>query len=78
MLTALLLAQLIAQGPPCGYWLGAEITPENTPLTGCFIPSWRGDGSGAQLRIDQFSPSGLRATPVPPTPWPQFQPAQNP
>ena len=63
-------AVLLAQGPMCGGLYG--MTPDNAPYTGCFVPSWKGDGSGAQIRMDPLlSPSGYRATPIPPRrqPW---------
>ena len=65
-------AVLLAQGPMCGGQ--HDLRPDDTALllTGCFIPSGRGDGSGAQIRIDPLlSPSGYRATPIPPRrqPW---------
>ena len=76
-MTPLLAAVLIAQAPLCGGLY--KMTPEDAPLTGCFIPSGRGDGSGAQIRIDPiFSPSGYRATPVSPTSLPLWQPATSP
>ena len=72
MLSLIASGLLLAQGPVCGGLYGT--TPENSPFTGCFIPSGRGDGSGAQIRIDPiFSPSGYRATPVPPTTLPTYQ-----
>ena len=72
MLSLITSGLLLAQGPVCGGLYGT--TPENSLFTGCFIPSGRGDGSGAQIRIDPiFSPSGYRATPVPPTTLPTYQ-----
>lgn len=65
---------LLAQGPLCGGMFNT--TPENSPLTGCFMPSWKGDGSGAQIRMDPFSPSGYRATPVLPPELPRYIPPQ--
>ena len=67
--TALLIAQLAA--PYCGWNYGAVMTPENTPYTGCYVPSQSGEG-GAVLREDPFSPGGLRATPVGPRQLPQL------
>ena len=61
MVELLLLAQL--SGPTCGWNNGMEITPENMPLTGCTVPS-KTDPQGVRLRIDPFSPSGLRAEPA--------------
>jgi hypothetical protein len=61
-----IFSSLIAQVPYCGWNYGVEITPEDAWLTGCFIPSWKNDGSGTQIKIDVFSPGGVRATPVPP------------
>jgi hypothetical protein len=60
----LLLAQL--SGPPCGWNYGVEITPENMPLTGCTVPS-KTDPYGVRLRMDPFSPSGVRAEPARPS-----------
>ena len=64
-------AVLLAQGPMCGGQY--DLRPDDTALllTGCFIPSGRGDGSGAQIKVDPLSGSGYRATPVPkrPMPW---------
>lgn len=65
----LLLAQLAA--PYCGYNYGVEITPQDAPFTGCYVPSWSGQG-GAVLREDPLSPGGVRATPVLPAPLPQL------
>ncbi len=61
MAELLLLAQL--SGPPCGWSYGVEITPENMPLTGCTVPS-KADPYGVRLRMDPFSPSGVRAEPA--------------
>lgn len=63
MVGLLLLAQL--SGPPCGWNYGIEITPENMPLTGCTVPS-KTDPYGVRLRMDPFSPSGVRAEPARP------------
>jgi hypothetical protein len=65
---------LLAQGPLCGGTF--NIRPEDTPFTGCFVPSGRGDGGGAQIRMDPLAPSGYRATPVPPRELPQYIPPQ--
>ena len=67
--TALLIAQLAA--PYCGWNYGTEITPSDAFVTGCFVPSWQGQG-GAVLRTDPLSPGGLRATPVGPAQLPQL------
>lgn len=67
---------LLAQGPLCGGLY--NIRPEDAPFTGCFIPSGKGDGSGAQIRMDPlFSPSGYNTTPVPAPQLPQFAPSQK-
>jgi hypothetical protein len=63
MATVLLLAQLA--GPACGWNYGAEITPENSPYVGCVVPS-KTDPGGTRLRLEMFSPSGLRAEPARP------------
>lgn len=76
MTMALLAAgMLLTQGPLCGGLY--DIRPEDAPFTGCFVPSSKGDGSGAQLRLDPFSPSGYRATPVPPRELPQYIPPRK-
>ena len=77
MTPALLAAGLLlAQGPLCGGLY--DIRPEDAPFTGCFIPTWNGDGGGAQIRIDPlFSPSGYRATPVKPPELPRYIPPQQ-
>jgi hypothetical protein len=70
----LVIPLLLAQGPYCG---GVHnLRPEDAPFTGCFVPSGRGDGGGAQLRMDPFSPSGYRATPVLPPELPRYIPPQ--
>ena len=66
MVELMLLAQL--SGPACGWNNGMEITPENMPLTGCTVPS-KSDPYGVRLRMDSFSPSGLRAEPARPKLW---------
>ena len=66
MVELILLAQL--SGPACGWNSGMEITPENMPLTGCTVPS-KSDPYGVRLRMDPFSPSGLRAEPARPKLW---------
>jgi hypothetical protein len=67
--TALLIAQLAA--PYCGNNYGTDITPQDAFVTGCYVPSWSGQG-GAVLRVDPLSPGGLRATPVGPSQLPQL------
>jgi hypothetical protein len=64
MVSLILLAQL--SGPPCGYTYGWEITPQNMPLTGCTVPT-KGNPYGTRLRMDPYSPSGVRAEPAGPT-----------
>lgn len=66
-------ALLIAQAPLCGGLYG--ITPETSILnTGCFVPSGRGDGSGAVIRMaPQLSPGPYQAEPVPPETAPSWQ-----
>jgi hypothetical protein len=72
-MTPFIAAVLIAQAPLCGGLY--NITPDDAPFTGCFIPSWRGDGSGAVIKSDPLlSPSGYRATPVPPRSLPLWGP----
>lgn len=69
MVELLLLAQLY--GPACGWNYGVEITPEDSPFVGCTVP----DASGqyrTRLRMDPFSPSGVRAEPAGPAPLPVF------
>lgn len=68
-------AVLLAQGPLCGGLY--DLRPEDAPFTGCFVPSWKGDGSGAQIRVDPLSPSGYRATPVLPHQLPRYTPPSN-
>jgi hypothetical protein len=70
MVGLLLLAQL--SGPPCGFNYGMEITPQNMPLTGCTVPS-KDNPYGTRLRMDPFSPAGVRAEPAGPTPYPIYQ-----
>jgi hypothetical protein len=60
-----LLPVLLAQGPVCGTG-PLQVTPEQALFTGCFIPSGRMDGSGAQVFIDPLAPNGYRAKPIPP------------
>ena len=73
-LTALVL---LAQGPVCGGLYGT--TPDNSLIRGCFIPSGRGDGSGAQIFVDPLAPNGYRAKPVPPRQlnWDPFNQQSN-
>jgi hypothetical protein len=66
-LTALTALVLLAQGPVCGGLYGT--TPESSPIVGCFVPSGRGDGSGAQIFVDPLGPNGYRAKPIPPRQW---------
>lgn len=66
MVELMLLAQL--SGPPCGWQYGFENTPENNPVTGCTVPS-KTDPYGVRLRMDPFSPSGVRAEPARPSLW---------
>ena len=56
---------LLAQGPQCGTGI-LQATPEQAFVTGCFVPSGRMDGSGAQIFMDPLGPNGYRAKPVPP------------
>ena len=72
-MTPLIAAVLIAQGPYCGTG-PLQVTPQQAPFTGCYIPSWRGDGSGAVIKSDPLAPNGYRATPVPPRVLPLWQP----
>jgi hypothetical protein len=65
MLSLILLAQL--SGPPCGWTYGFELTPQNTPLTGCTVPS-KTNPYGTRLRMDPFTPGGVRAEPAGPNP----------
>ena len=59
---------LLAQGPQCGTGI-LQATPEQAFVTGCFVPSGRMDGSGAQIFVDPLAPTGYRAKPIPPRPW---------
>jgi hypothetical protein len=63
-----LLPVLLVQAPACGTG-PLQVTPEQASFTGCFIPSGRGDGSGAQLFVDPLAPNGYRAKPIPPRQW---------
>jgi hypothetical protein len=67
-------AQMAA--PACGYAFGAWITPENSPVLGCSVPDAAGD-YGTVLRVDQFSPGGIRAEPAAPAPLPVFTPGSR-
>lgn len=58
--TALLIAQVSA--PPCGYWLGADITPDNNFL-GCTLPDFYGRPA-VHVQQNPFTPSGYQATPI--------------
>lgn len=69
MIELLLLAQLA--GPPCGWNYGVEITPENSPFLGCTVPDANGDYR-VRLRMDPFTPGGIRAEPAGPEPYPTF------
>jgi hypothetical protein len=61
--TALLIAQLAA--PYCGWNYGVEITPQNAPFTGCYVPPPPGQQHGGTiLREDPLSPGGVRAYPA--------------
>jgi hypothetical protein len=61
--TALLIAQLGA--PYCGWNYGVEITPQNAPFTGCYVPPPAGRQlGGAILREDPLSPGGVRSYPA--------------
>ncbi len=72
MLSLVLLAQLA--GPPCGWNYGVELTPQNAPFTGCTVPDARG-GYPVRLRMDPFSPGGVRAEPTGPGPNPYDNPS---
>jgi hypothetical protein len=69
VIEVLLLAQL--SGPPCGWNYGVEITPENSPVMGCTVPS-KTDPYGVRLRMDPFTPGGVRAEPAGPAPLPVY------
>ena len=69
MIEVMLLAQL--SGPPCGWNYGVEITPENSPVMGCTVPS-KADSYGVRLRMDPFTPGGVRAEPAGPAPLPVY------
>lgn len=71
--TPVLALTLIAQlyGPACGWNYGVEITPENAPFTGCTVPDFNGNYR-TRLRMDPFSPGGVRAEPAGPAPLPVF------
>ena len=74
VIASLLIAQIAA--PACGYAFGAWITPENSPVLGCSVPDAAGD-YGTVLRVDQFSPGGIRAEPAAPAPLPVFTPGSR-
>jgi len=65
MLSLITSGLLLAQGPVCGTG-PLQATPEQASFTGCFIPSGRMDGSGAQIFVDPLGPNGFRAKPIPP------------
>ncbi len=69
MIELLLLAQLA--GPPCGWNYGVEITPQDSPFLGCTIPDADGNYR-TRLRMDPFTPAGVRAEPVQAQPYPAF------
>ena len=69
MLSLMLLAQL--SGPPCGWNYGVNITPEDSPFMGCTVPSTE-NPYGTRLRMDPFTPGGVRAEPAGPAPLPVF------
>lgn len=71
MTSLLLLAQLAA--PACGYNYGAWITPDNSFVQGCSVPDASGD-YGTVLRMDPFTPGGIRSESVAPAPLPVFTP----
>ena len=71
----ILLAQM--PGPVCGWNYGVELTPQNSPLTGCTVP----DASGrlrTRLRMDPFAPGGVRAEPTEASPFPPVHGAASP
>ena len=74
MLSMILLAQLA--GPPCGWNYGVEITPENSPFMGCTVPDANGN-YGTRLRMDPFTPGGVRAEPARPNLYPSFTTPAN-
>lgn len=69
MIGALLLAQLA--GPPCGWNYGFEITPQNSPFMGCTVPDAHGEYR-TRLRMDPFTPGGIRAEPAGPAEYPTW------
>lgn len=66
-----LLAQLAA--PACGWNYGAQITPENSYVLGCSVPDASGV-YGTVLRMDPFTPGGIRTESAAPAPLPVFTP----
>lgn len=70
MVGLVLLAQLAA--PACGWNNGVEITPENSYVLGCSVPDASGN-YGTVLRMDPFTPGGLRAEPAAPALLPEFR-----
>ncbi|QTP86380.1 hypothetical protein SSRP02_p024 [Synechococcus phage S-SRP02] len=69
VLALTLLAQLY--GPACGWNYGVVITPENSPFLGCTVPNANGNVR-IRLRMDPFTPGGVRAEPAAPEPYPPF------
>ncbi|MEY3962802.1 MAG: hypothetical protein RLZZ106_57 [Cyanobacteriota bacterium] len=69
MLAMILLAQLY--GPACGWNYGVEITPQNSPFQGCTVPDANGKYR-VRLRMDPFSPGGVRAEPAGPPEYPVY------
>jgi hypothetical protein len=59
--------------PACGWNYGAQITPENSYVLGCSIPDASGE-YGTVLRMDPFTPGGVRAESASPAPLPVFAP----
>lgn len=72
LIAVLLLAQV--GGPPCGWNYGIEITPEDSPYQGCTVPDFNGRPA-VRLRMDPFTPGGVRAEPLPGPSW--LPPGQN-
>lgn len=62
--------------PACGWNYGAQITPENSYVLGCSVPDASGDG-GTVLRMDPFTPGGVRAESGSPSPLPVFTPGRG-
>jgi hypothetical protein len=61
MINLILLAQLA--GPPCGYYLGTEITPEDAPFTGCTLPDFYGRPV-VNVRENPLMPGGYSVEPI--------------